>query len=167
MWLQCSLLGRPAPLGHLLPAVTCQALPPPVPLLSGGQHPTSRLWGQGCQADGLITLEVKTHFKTGIRYVILKSKEGQCVGWGRVWPAGRAISTTLSGPLGGTTSPPLECGPRRPQVQSRGLQSVAGPGVPPKGAFRLKSRVVCLIRMDRDQKIVGFLSDKVTLNLIS
>lgn len=49
---------------------------PPLLLLRGGQHPAGRLRGQGCQADGLVTLKVKTHFKTGICYVIWKPMEG-------------------------------------------------------------------------------------------
>lgn len=49
---------------------------PPLLLLRGEQHPTGRLRGQGCQADGLVALKVKTHFKTGICYVIWKPMEG-------------------------------------------------------------------------------------------
>lgn len=49
---------------------------PPLLLLRGGQHPAGRLRGGGCQADGRVTLKVKTHFKTGICYVIWKPMDG-------------------------------------------------------------------------------------------
>lgn len=56
--------------------------------------------------------------------------------------------------------------PGDPESKAEAFGASPELGSPSKGAFRLKSRVVCLIRMDRDWKIMGFLLDKVTLNLI-
>lgn len=130
-------------------------------LLGGGQHPTSRLRGQGCQADGLITLKVKTHFKTGLGYVSLKLLEGvskaenalrtvrgvgTCAtcrrGRSRNRPdaeralsAGRRFLLSSAAPGHRLRRAQAHGLSRRPRIQSRGLRSVAGTGVPLKGHF--------------------------------